>query len=176
MIRRPPRSTLFPYTTLFRSGEIAERAELGRVERGGLPDAEDYVWAYGYRNPFGGAWRDADGAQYVVENGPSRDRFSKLVKARNYLYDGTDASVNNFNIAYTADASGAFENGAADWNPAPAPVNLAFVQQSTGNYSGFPTGKWGDAYVALSGPTHAAGPNFSKAIQEWVLNPDGTRK
>src|SRR3712207_6495187 len=24
MIRRPPRSTLFPYTTLFRSGEVAE--------------------------------------------------------------------------------------------------------------------------------------------------------
>src|SRR5256886_8694778 len=26
MIRRPPRSTLFPYTTLFRSGDVAERA------------------------------------------------------------------------------------------------------------------------------------------------------
>src|SRR5256886_15913443 len=26
MIRRPPRSTLFPYTTLFRSGVIANRA------------------------------------------------------------------------------------------------------------------------------------------------------
>src|SRR2546422_1762587 len=26
MIRRPPRSTLFPYTTLFRSQEIAQRA------------------------------------------------------------------------------------------------------------------------------------------------------
>src|SRR3712207_8065716 len=26
MIRRPPRSTLFPYTTLFRSGRGAERA------------------------------------------------------------------------------------------------------------------------------------------------------
>src|SRR3989442_7506243 len=25
MIRRPPRSTLFPYTTLFRSGELDER-------------------------------------------------------------------------------------------------------------------------------------------------------
>src|SRR2546429_2103559 len=35
MIRRPPRSTLFPYTTLFRSGReivIDERA-VGRVER-----------------------------------------------------------------------------------------------------------------------------------------------
>src|SRR3712207_7784508 len=27
MIRRPPRSTLFPYTTLFRSGEPAEAAD-----------------------------------------------------------------------------------------------------------------------------------------------------
>src|SRR5690348_17472236 len=26
MIRRPPRSTLFPYTTLFRSGEITTKA------------------------------------------------------------------------------------------------------------------------------------------------------
>src|SRR3712207_7925252 len=25
MIRRPPRSTLFPYTTLFRSGEVSSR-------------------------------------------------------------------------------------------------------------------------------------------------------
>src|SRR2546430_12316233 len=29
MIRRPPRSTLFPYTTLFRSGFKAEKARLG---------------------------------------------------------------------------------------------------------------------------------------------------
>src|SRR2546429_8999170 len=28
MIRRPPRSTLFPYTTLFRSGKSAESAKL----------------------------------------------------------------------------------------------------------------------------------------------------
>src|SRR5256885_12599973 len=28
MIRRPPRSTLFPYTTLFRSGRIAERRSI----------------------------------------------------------------------------------------------------------------------------------------------------
>src|SRR6266446_10274562 len=28
MIRRPPRSTLFPYTTLFRSGRAREREEL----------------------------------------------------------------------------------------------------------------------------------------------------
>src|SRR3712207_7506637 len=31
MIRRPPRSTLFPYTTLFRSGDAARRVLHGRV-------------------------------------------------------------------------------------------------------------------------------------------------
>src|SRR3712207_8903461 len=36
MIRRPPRSTLFPYTTLFRS-----LAEAHRGQEGGFGDAED---------------------------------------------------------------------------------------------------------------------------------------
>src|SRR5437899_7379604 len=42
MIRRPPRSTLFPYTTLFRSEEIASHIRLAiadRVERGESLDA-----------------------------------------------------------------------------------------------------------------------------------------
>src|SRR5690349_22774214 len=34
MIRRPPRSTLFPYTTLFRS----QRQQRGRRRRGGRPE------------------------------------------------------------------------------------------------------------------------------------------
>src|SRR2546426_5489900 len=34
MIRRPPRSTLFPYTTLFRSGNsLRHRSKLGRLGR-----------------------------------------------------------------------------------------------------------------------------------------------
>src|SRR5256885_12778016 len=41
MIRRPPRSTLFPYTTLFRSDELRQVALLARLDlrdeiRGGL--------------------------------------------------------------------------------------------------------------------------------------------
>src|SRR3712207_8809281 len=36
MIRRPPRSTLFPYTTLFRSRQMGRRA-LRRVVRGHRP-------------------------------------------------------------------------------------------------------------------------------------------
>src|SRR3712207_6892972 len=33
MIRRPPRSTLFPYTTLFRSDDEVDRLDLVLVER-----------------------------------------------------------------------------------------------------------------------------------------------
>src|SRR3712207_9493987 len=32
MIRRPPRSTLFPYTTLFRSGDFSVRTRRGGIE------------------------------------------------------------------------------------------------------------------------------------------------
>src|SRR5689334_24191998 len=40
MIRRPPRSTLFPYTTLFRSRRDARR-RAGREVRGALREAPD---------------------------------------------------------------------------------------------------------------------------------------
>src|SRR2546421_13106234 len=37
MIRRPPRSTLFPYTTLFRSGSMRVERDFGYGERDSLP-------------------------------------------------------------------------------------------------------------------------------------------
>src|SRR3989442_8457526 len=48
MIRRPPRSTLFPYTTLFRS--LAERAaQQGRdVVVAGNPDHPEMIGVVGY--------------------------------------------------------------------------------------------------------------------------------
>src|SRR4051812_49895208 len=47
MIRRPPRSTLFPYTTLFRScspalGPTSPAPELGKVKVAGEPGAEGH--------------------------------------------------------------------------------------------------------------------------------------
>src|SRR3712207_8970104 len=39
MIRRPPRSTLFPYTTLFRSGADGRPARRGDAAGGELPPA-----------------------------------------------------------------------------------------------------------------------------------------
>ncbi|MBI5851860.1 MAG: PQQ-dependent sugar dehydrogenase [Planctomycetes bacterium] len=129
---------------------------------GGARDARDYVYAYGVRNPFGGAWRAADGFRYVVENGPSVDRFARIVMGRDYLWNGTDASMASFAL-YT-------------WNPARGPVNLAFVQPQTFGGSGFPAGKQGHAFVTESGPTYAFGRQANgKHITEFVLDAAGNR-
>src|SRR3712207_8039514 len=40
MIRRPPRSTLFPYTTLFRSADPQKLKEAMRILRDSIPDKE----------------------------------------------------------------------------------------------------------------------------------------
>src|SRR3712207_7380409 len=45
MIRRPPRSTLFPYTTLFRS---IPQSNPFRTRAGARPE----VYSYGLRNPW----------------------------------------------------------------------------------------------------------------------------
>src|SRR3712207_8136866 len=45
MIRRPPRSTLFPYTTLFRSLTVAAFDEMGALPRLHAVAALDRRWA-----------------------------------------------------------------------------------------------------------------------------------
>src|SRR2546427_3926887 len=47
MIRRPPRSTLFPYTTLFRSKSVGR----GRVRLGRGTSARSDPFVPGHRNP-----------------------------------------------------------------------------------------------------------------------------
>jgi glucose/arabinose dehydrogenase len=125
--------------------------------------ARDYVFAYGFRNPFGGDWRAADGFHYEVENGPSVDRFAKVTRGTNYGWNGTDSSMST-GALYT-------------WSPSVAPVNLAFIQSQTFGGSGFPSDKLGHAFVTDSGPTYASGPQTNgKRIDEFVLNADGTRQ
>src|SRR3712207_7733968 len=51
MIRRPPRSTLFPYTTLFRSQEIAKKQNLA--------DPKKAAWAWVTDFPMY-EWNDED--------------------------------------------------------------------------------------------------------------------
>jgi glucose/arabinose dehydrogenase len=121
--------------------------------------ATDYIYAYGLRNPFGGAWRASNGRHYEVENGPSVDRLARIDRGVNYGYDGTDASMRT--------------NALYNWTPAHAPVNIAFVQPQTFGGSGFPASQLDHAFVTESGPTWASGPQvLGKRVVEFDPDPD----
>ncbi len=124
--------------------------------------AEDYTYALGVRNPFGGRWRASDGFHYMVENGPTVDRFARIVPGRDYLWAGSDSQMFNFALH--------------NWQPAAAPVNLAFIEQETFGGSGFPQTKWDHAFVSESGATFASGPQFiGKRITEFELDAQGNK-
>ncbi len=121
--------------------------------------ARDFVYAYGFRNPFGGVWRASNGAHYEVENGPSVDRLARVVEGMNYTYDGTNPSMR----------VGALYN----WDPAHAPTNIAFAEPETFAGSGFPPAKMDHAFVAESGPTWSTGPQLDgKRIVEFDPDPE----
>jgi hypothetical protein len=122
--------------------------------------ARDYVFAYGVRNPFGGAWRASDGMHYEVENGPSIDRLTQIVRGRNYLWDGSDQSMTQFAIY--------------NWIPSHAPVNITFVQPETFAGSQFPASKMDHLFISESGPTYAPRAQANgKRIVEMVLDANG---
>ena len=122
--------------------------------------ARDYVWAYGFRNPFGGAWRASDATHYEVENGPSVDRLARVSAGTDYLWDGSDDSMRQLALF--------------NWEPAHAPVNITFVQEGTFHFSGFPEDKADRAFVSESGPTFADGPQErGKRISEFEIAPGG---
>jgi glucose/arabinose dehydrogenase len=123
--------------------------------------ARDYIFAYGFRNPFGGAWRAADGSHYEVENGPSVDRFAKITSGDNFKWGGSDSDMRNLALY--------------NWDPAHAPVNIAFVQPESTFGSGFPFATMGHAFVTESGPTFATGPQaLGKRIVEFAPSANGT--
>jgi len=126
----------------------------------GANDPEDYIYAYGFRNPFGGAWRAANNKHYEVEDGPSVDRFARVYRGANYGWNGTDASMHT--------------NALYNWNPAHGLVNIAFVQRPTFLGSGFPRLQMDHAFVTESGPTYATGPQvLGKRIVEFNPQPGG---
>src|SRR3712207_7148701 len=73
MIRRPPRSTLFPYTTLFRSIPLGEQVlhRDPQVGEGGAP--QDQVAS---DRPLGGRLAGRGGVLDAVGGGQLRDRES----------------------------------------------------------------------------------------------------
>src|SRR5262245_26131476 len=117
-------------------------------------NARDYVFTYGHRNPFGGAWRPGTNRQWIVENGNSLDRMVDLVAGSSYGWAGNDSAL----IAASKFI----------WNPATAPVNIGFVAGSVFGGSGFPAEALGHAFVSLSGSTYASGPQQrAKGIVEF---------
>src|SRR3712207_7918196 len=84
MIRRPPRSTLFPYTTLFRSVEGADRGEQRLREHLSAEDAPVRVPLRGAREDVlvgpGARVRQVQG----VQQGRSEEHTSEL-QSRQYL-------------------------------------------------------------------------------------------
>jgi hypothetical protein len=118
------------------------------------------VYAYGLRNPFGGAWRDADDSLYLVDVGPLRDRFGRVVSGRNFGFDGTNQSMRTHALY--------------NWEPAHVPLSIAFVQRGTTGDSGFAAQKMNHAFVTESGSTWASGPQYNgKRIAEFVPNRAG---
>ena len=106
-------------------------------------------------------WRDADGQHYGVGVGPTVDNLFKALPGVSYGWSGSDEDM-SVNAIYT-------------WQDPPVvPVNLAFVQDSSFNGSGFPASKSGHLFVTQSGPTYATGAQTnSKSITEIVLDGSG---
>src|SRR3712207_7235676 len=80
MIRRPPRSTLFPYTTLFRSWTHAERAQEERARRRGRDEVHDD----GHGRARLRREREREPARGVEELRRSEEHTSEL-QSRQYL-------------------------------------------------------------------------------------------
>src|SRR3712207_8011563 len=80
MIRRPPRSTLFPYTTLFRSPGVGR--PLRRADRRGREAAAPPLVGGGGRDgdPDGGGG-DGAGGRHAGDGGGDRDRKSTRLKS-----------------------------------------------------------------------------------------------
>src|SRR3712207_7870647 len=78
MIRRPPRSTLFPYTTLFRS-HILQVIELPRLGRPPVPEPEGRVREL-HLGDRGGQRRDDE-----TQDRPRSEEHTSELQSRQYL-------------------------------------------------------------------------------------------
>src|SRR3712207_8131607 len=80
MIRRPPRSTLFPYTTLFRSS-VAEHRQRNRQHRDGERDDAAQRAELGVgQHPFG-----LEEREHRREHLPRSEEHTSELQSRQYL-------------------------------------------------------------------------------------------
>src|SRR5258708_22542224 len=92
MIRRPPRSTLFPYTTLFRSGESGVGVALARLEHQGAVGAgllEQHALIVRRGLPIGNGRQildlDGDGLQRVLADGDRSEEHTSELQSPDHL-------------------------------------------------------------------------------------------
>lgn len=100
------------------------------------PKPGSYVYARGFRNPFGAAWRKSNQALYISDNGPDHD--DRIAKVKPYENYGWPATMRRNSIFY--------------WHNCQAPTALAFMQGGQ-----FPPEYNDDLFVALFGTSYAKG-------------------
>src|SRR3712207_7688305 len=92
MIRRPPRSTLFPYTTLFRSQDaLLSELEAGRLDLGGFSSAiffetllANTIEGY-FADPAYGGNRDMVSWRMIGFPGARSEEHTSELQSRQYL-------------------------------------------------------------------------------------------
>ena len=118
------------------------------------PHPNSYVYAKGFRNPFGAAWRKSDKTLYVSINGPDRDDVIACVKPGNN--HGWPKTMR--------------ENAVFWWEYTQAPTAIAFMQEGQ-----FPDEFHDDLFVALFGNSYKKGRDVKgKKIVKMKLNPEGS--
>jgi len=100
------------------------------------PNSGSFIFAKGFRNPFGAAWRKSNKSLYISDNGPlSDDRLAKVEAGKNY---GWPKSIRQNSIFW--------------WQLTQAPTAIDFSQSGE-----FP-GKFNDQlFVNLFGGVYAQG-------------------
>jgi glucose/arabinose dehydrogenase len=135
------------------------RGKILRMDQDGTipwdnPNPQSYVYAKGFRNPFGAAWRKSDQSLYIAGNGPDvDDRIAKVRPYENYGWPGTMR-----------------KNSIFWWHHTQAPTALDFMQAGQ-----FPPQFNDDLFVALFGASYAKGKGEKgKKIVKLMINEDGT--
>ncbi|MDQ7065075.1 MAG: PQQ-dependent sugar dehydrogenase [candidate division KSB1 bacterium] len=115
-----------------------------------------YIYAKGFRNPFGAAWRPDDGFLYISDNGQKTD--DRLVK----VYPGEDYGWRLQNPDLTTGAIYL-------WNPVVSPVEMDFCVNTA-----FPPQYEGDLFVGWAGIPYLSGQNpVGKKIERFKLDAHG---
>jgi hypothetical protein len=121
------------------------------------PISGSYVWASGFRNPFGAAWRPSTNELYVTENGPDSD-------------DGVHKVLRGEVKGWCCQTQAGIWH---HWQQTRAPVQLAFDPQN----AGLPSETDNTLFVALSGSTYTQGESsLAKRIVQIRINSDGTKQ